>query len=567
MRNGNTKNADQTTGAARLRMEMHTPTRIVRRVIDVSMTTKLPALANIIRTGRGWVKNRPYEFRLNGETYRHRAGLHRKGCRSVHGRKLGDVLGEARSFTFIHHITAERSQRVDVETLAKSEDESAFPRLIEALGTLALGDLTPDDRDHQYTMDAANPQARNRRVAVQMCGDEELRALADQAWVKLGIDAIRQGERRPRWTDLERMQGSGLEHLRAMLYGGPEHDIQVATRLTAGLPGERTAGRPLTEIRNGRALLTDDSKTRDIRDKCRAWQATGAADNNSKNRAKACERLAREAPGDIAVLATYGKALEEIGEWRAAIDAYSQAVVTAMTDLPTRFDGPVETTTESGLGLIEAATGLARCECDYASTTRGIRMYERAVQWEPDKANEAALRLGSEYVHSGLLDKAVPLLERLAARWAPYDYDLALCRLLRREWTDAVTATRRALVTNPYIAEALWGVRRPLEVRMGQTKRGRTMNTALEYIRRYGHTWRVTDEATKMLKWVAAHPVALAERALLRTPDYGAGNENDPSRASKLNNQFHEQLAAMDKGLSEAMLSEELGGTRRPWSS
>ena len=446
------------------------------------------------------------------------------------------------------------------------EEESTFPRVIEALGTLALGDLTPDDRDHQYTMDAANPLARNRRLAVQMCRDEELRALAGQAWVKLGINAIRQGERPPRWTDLMHMQGNGLEQLQAMLEGRPEHQLQIATRLSAGLPLRRSAGRPVTEIRDGRVLLSDDSKTRDIRDRCRASQAAGTAENNSKNHARACRRLALEAPGDIAVLTIYGKALEGIGEWRAAIDAYRQAVATAMTDLPTQFDGPVETTTESGRGLIEAATGLARCECDYASTTSGIRMYELALQWEPDTANEAALRLGSEYVHSGALGQAIPLLEKHAARWAPYDYDLALCRLLRREWPAAITATRRALLTNPYIAEALWGVRRPLEVQMGQTKRGRTVNTAHEYIRRYGHTWRCTDEATRMLKWVAAHPAALAERALLRTPDYEAGNEDDPGRTSKLNKQFHEQLAAMDKRLSEAMLSENCAGSEQPWS-
>ncbi len=92
MINSNTKKAQQATGAARLRIEMHTPTRIVRRVIDVSMATKLPKLASIIRTARGWVTSRPYEFRVNGQTYRERAGAHPNGCLSVHGRQLGDVL-------------------------------------------------------------------------------------------------------------------------------------------------------------------------------------------------------------------------------------------------------------------------------------------------------------------------------------------------------------------------------------------------------------------------------------------------------------------------------------------
>ena len=271
MRKGQTNKTGQKTEAARLRMEMHTPTRVVRRVIDVSMTTKLPTLAHIIRTARGWEKKRPYEFRINGERYREQGGLQRKGWVSVHGRRLEDVLGEARSFTFIHHLRAERIQHIDVERLAKSEDESAFPRVIEALGTLAVGDLTPDDRNHQYTMEAGNPGADNRRLAVQMCRDEELRALADQAWVRLGIDAIRQGGRPPRWTDLMTMQGSDLEQLRVMLNSGPEHSIQTGTRLSAGLPLERIAGRPIAEIRDGRALLIDDPKTRHIRDRCRTW--------------------------------------------------------------------------------------------------------------------------------------------------------------------------------------------------------------------------------------------------------------------------------------------------------
>ena len=582
-----------TTQVARLRIDVRTPTRIVRRIVDVSMATQLPKVARILRAARGWTGNRGYTFEIDGRVYRGKAGQQQEretplrparerpagpggpGRRSLKGQlmadglRLDDALGETRRFTFIQNVTARRSQVVEVETLgASNEPEEAFPRLVEAVGTLALSELTADDENRRYLIDAQSPRANEQAWAIEMCSDEARRAEVDSMAAESAIEMIRTGHPRPADRDRRVPTGWAGPWLGSKGQSEVKSYQRTATLPYANLPGERTPGEPRAWMRGQTAVLEDNPQTTLQREKAAELDTEGLAGSKARTRVKASSKLARLAPGDMAVLAVHGTALEEIGEWRAAMETYERAVMIGLKDLPPVFDGLVDKTTASGAGLIRAATGLGRCECNHVSAHRGIRWYERVLDWDATIDSEAALRLGSEYVQRGRLGLARPLLTERAPLWAPYDYDLTLCELLQGEETQAITAARRGLVTNPYIAERLFGVLAPLKIAMGETGRGRARSVAVEYTLRYGHRWHLTEGAVGMLRWVSTHPAALTERAQMRTLDYAAANERDTGRRTKLIDGLYLGLKSMEDGVSAKMLSGERSphGTA-PWKT
>ena len=229
-----------TTQVARLRIDVRTPTRIVRRIVDVSMATQLPKVARILRAARGWTGNRGYTFEIDGRVYRGKAGQQQEretplrparerpagpggpGRRSLRGQlmadglRLDDALGETRRFTFIQNVTARRSQVVEVERLgASNEPEEAFPRLVEAVGTLALSELTADDENRRYLIDAQSPRANEQAWAIEMCSDEARRAEVErETTVGIGAEGP-QGRVRRLQGNVgadDRIAGFGIEH-------------------------------------------------------------------------------------------------------------------------------------------------------------------------------------------------------------------------------------------------------------------------------------------------------------------------------------------------------------------
>ena len=185
------------TTVARLRIEVITRTRIVRRIVDVSTKTGLGTVARIIRTARGWWEDRHYRFKFEAEEYGD--GTNRgAGVRQAKGKALGGPLGEHTSFDFVHDITAGTSQTIQVESVSeRDEPETAFPTVVETAGILAVEDLTPNDGAHRWVTQAADPDADDRNHAIEMLLDEGQRAELEQHWVKSEVNGIRIGRQGP----------------------------------------------------------------------------------------------------------------------------------------------------------------------------------------------------------------------------------------------------------------------------------------------------------------------------------------------------------------------------------
>ena len=183
------------TTVARLRMEVITKTRIVRRVVDVSTNTRLQTVARIIRTARGWWEKRQYRFNFGDQKYGdgHNRGA---GVRQAQAKHFGEALGKNTEFEFVHDITGGTAQQVVVESVTETNmPETAYPKLIQAAGTLAIVDLTPDDAAHHWVDEANDPRAGRRQVAIDMLIDESERADHDHRCAEMGVETIRRARR------------------------------------------------------------------------------------------------------------------------------------------------------------------------------------------------------------------------------------------------------------------------------------------------------------------------------------------------------------------------------------
>ena len=492
------------TTIATLRVDRTSTTRIVRREVEVSLRMSLDMVARTLRAACSLAGDkRRGELRIGEHTYGVGEGKRRQGVKAASGRSLGSVLGEATAIAFMHNLSEKREVVADVVAIRETEQpEAAFPALTAAIGTIAFTDLTADDYGHQDVVDADDPCSWRHEHAVEMAQDEEKRAIIDKASSKSAVDSLRLSRRGPlrsHQPGSARNTGLGL---------APEPDTK-AERWAASTPDKPvvvTIGpgtqKPKAAIVGGVALIADHPYTREERDEAHSWYKalTDEEPIAMRDAAAHLAKLARRAPADIWTIATYGRALEAKAQWRAAIDVYTHAVGLGTDALPKGFKGALRLRSSNENGLISAAEGLGRCECEHGSRTRGIKAYEAALTWDPAPDSEARGRLGSEYLHAGKLRQARAIIESYPGLHAPYLYDLYLCALIEGNLIEAVTAARRAVAAGLDIAERLLGHAKPLPIPMGSLQGGRSRSEAGFYTRQYSWTWRRYKQTRAVLR-------------------------------------------------------------------
>ena len=553
------------TTIARLRIDERTPTRIVRRDIKVSTRMTLRMLARTIRAACGlWDEKRHWRYEIGEATYSSGPAGDGGGsaCRTAMQRRIEQVLNEAPEFVFVHNISRNRRLNVEVRAIVESDEpETAFPRLTDAVGAIEIQALTPDDGAHRLVVDAGDPGSFRHTHAVELWHDEEARCKRDIRAAEMNVDSLRRRRRGP----LRSHQAGSARH------GGrgvPREPSTEAPRFDrpkeqAREPlGLMTDGRERSvTIVDGKAVFEDDPVTVLMREV--AWRWTGDRDDGRDGIQAAIRengKLARSGRGDLCIAVLYAVALEAGHEWKPARDVYRQVVEAAAAALPDGFEGPVDTTTETGHAVVTAIELLARNECDYGSSARGVKAYERSLAWDEDPLNEARLRLGSEYIKAHRLKDARATIAAHGELRASYLYDLVLADVMERKWVDAVTHARRALAFGPYIGEIILGTRKPLPMPMGHLGGFRSLDEARLYVSRFGYAWKVDKTAKALLRWVATHPEAVRERGTLREPDHAGALETDKEQKAALMAEFRRRVASAPPALSRRMLDKAGSG-------
>ena len=560
------------TRIAKLRIDQRTPTRIVRREVDVSMRMTLRMLARTIRAATGLHDaKRHCRYEIGGGAYGSAPGGGAGGRRgnAAMALRLEQVLKDARELVFVHNIERGRRLAIEVrEVRDTDEPETAFPRLTDAVGTIEIEALTPDDADHAYTVDADDTESRRHAHAVEMCHDEEKRSRTDLRMAEMCIDQVRLARRGPlrsHQAGSARRGGGGLAPEPATepkRFGPRRRTAPEALQLPADGSG------PTARIVDGRAVFEDDELTALMRELAWRWARGEESDEEDRQRAiRETGKLARKSRGDLCIAVLHARALEAGHEWHPAKALYRQVMEIGEAGLPEGFGGAIDARSETGRAIMNAAQGLGRTECEYGSSARGIEAYERALEWNEDPHSEARVRLGSEYVKAGRLKEAKALIARYDNAHAMYLYDLTLAAVIEHDWLEAVTNARRALAFGPYIGEILLGNDKPLPVPMGELGGYRSLGEARFYVRRFGWAWKQSKTARALLQWVATHPAAMRERATLREPDHAAARETDDGPGAALAEEFVRRVNAIGDGLSaDMMLEAGTSWTGHPWT-
>ena len=146
------------TRIARLRIEVRTTTRLVLRVVEISTRTTLPTVARIIRAARGWYKNRAFKFAAGDTVWTSTRSRQGGDHRPASNRQFLEVLEKGPAFEFTHDIGRNRKLTILVEDVHESaEPETAYPRMTDAVGTLTVNDLTPEDSYYWIIEERGNP--------------------------------------------------------------------------------------------------------------------------------------------------------------------------------------------------------------------------------------------------------------------------------------------------------------------------------------------------------------------------------------------------------------------------
>lgn len=407
------------TTIAKLRIEVRTTTRLMLRRIEMTTRTTLPTVAKVIRRARGWYADGAFRFASNGKiwssTRRRRDGTKLP----ARNRRLEDVIEGSQEFVFTHDGAGRRTLTVEVEGVTESpESETAFPKLTDCAGVLALDDLTLDDSTYWIIGERYDQTSTRREFALELCSNEGKRAEYTEAWASVDINQIRlrrRGPIRSHQSSSKRRGDAGLapepETAKSASRRKPEDDYPPVQ-----LGGVKPLTPPVYRMEEGRAYLIDPTESDQLRSD--AWgamenlEADSIMEPGNDRWLKEAGRIAKSAPGDLIVTALYAEALERWHRWREARDVYRHTLDLGLRALPDNFRAPVSEMTDQGTGFLKAVAGLARLDAEHGNRDDAIELLEKLLEWNEKDDNEATLRLGSEYVYRGRLDDARPLIER-----------------------------------------------------------------------------------------------------------------------------------------------------------
>ena len=137
---------DHETEVAKLRIEIRTKTRLVLRVVELTTRTTLPTTARIIRAARGWYADRAFKFAAGDTVWASTRNRRSGNERPARNRRFQEVVEKGRTVEFTHDIGRKRKLTVLIEEVHLStEPETAYPRMTDAVGTLAVEDLRLDE--------------------------------------------------------------------------------------------------------------------------------------------------------------------------------------------------------------------------------------------------------------------------------------------------------------------------------------------------------------------------------------------------------------------------------------
>ena len=120
---------------------------------------------------------------------------------------------------------------------------------------------------------------------------------------------------------------------------------------------------------------------------------------------------------------------------------------------------------------------------------------EKMLAWNPNDNQGIRFIIGSDYLRSGMEDKAAAIFHAEGPHYPPYRYELGLLLFRKGRHQAPATSLRHGFVENGYVAEILCGTPDPLPLPIWHGSNFAEAELAQDYVLRYGDLWRRSPEA------------------------------------------------------------------------
>lgn len=257
------------------------------------------------------------------------------------------------------------------------------------------------------------------------------------------------------------------------------------------------------------------------------------------------------------------------GRVKAALKSLERGFNLGEAALPPDFSGTLKWTHLDNRPFLRAASGVVECRTALGEQAKAVALMEKILAWDPNDHQGWRWQIGSEYFRSGRMEDAREVFEANAPEYPPYWYEFGLYWLQRKNHAKAATCLRLGFVSNPYVAEALFGTEfiLPLPIWHGTNLAG--PSTAQAYASAYGALWVENLESMEFLRWLHGHPKMLAERAAIFECREALLWEADVSKRGRILDREDSLLAEIDDSLSEKLVSARVdrdGNEVMPWT-
>lgn len=283
-----------------------------------------------------------------------------------------------------------------------------------------------------------------------------------------------------------------------------------------------------------------------------------------------CERLMREVPPLLRpyhVMATIHLAR---GKHEKALMTAARGLEAVNDMFPDDFSGPIPWHHDGNRPYLDLLKTILLCHIaskDFEKAADWCGMIERA---EPDDCCGVRFVMGHVLLRSGEVERAQSWFIDHGMEYAPYYYELGVCHFRAERYVAAVTAFRRGIAINPYIAEMIFNDHEPNPYAVMHFWSNETPMLASQYLGTYSDFWDEAQAEQRFLFWLFNHSLVLGERAKLmacreqRSMDFELPQPKEQVAA------YRELIASIDDSLSRDIARRRpnaSGVLEWPWES
>ena len=130
--------------------------------------------------------------------------------------------------------------------------------------------------------------------------------------------------------------------------------------------------------------------------------------------------------------------------------------------IPPDFEGKVEWSFLENRPFLRAAHSVVLCYLRLGQRLKAIPLMEKMLAWNPNDNQGIRFIIGSDYLRSGMEDKAAAIFHAEGPHYPPYRYELGLLLFRKGRHQAPATSLRHGFIENGYVAEILCGTPDPL---------------------------------------------------------------------------------------------------------